>query len=260
MLHQFMCFLNELYFAFISHLFFRLDIGGFSSAAKMHLALKKIFPVLVPSWWLTETARDQTAMETASTSSCSCPAAEKQMQLATVGERRHTRWNNRLPSPSDKREPVGEPGLHGGRSETCPCKTLIKPSPIPPGLVPCTLPLRRPILLHPAAGPGRSASARTSVLRHGWTWDVLWCLRPAVPLLCPDLAAPSVGPPCPRPWHPAPAPSPPQLPGVPSANPTSPRAGAAALRKQRSVLQEEGIWINADRSLLKAQGHFPSPK
>lgn len=37
------------------------DIGGFSSAAKMHLALKKIFPVLVPSLWLTETVRDQTA-------------------------------------------------------------------------------------------------------------------------------------------------------------------------------------------------------
>lgn len=49
MLHQFICFLNELYFTFISHLFFRLDIDGFSFAAKMHLALLKIFPVRVPA-------------------------------------------------------------------------------------------------------------------------------------------------------------------------------------------------------------------
>lgn len=84
MLHQFMCFLNELYFTFISHLFFRLDIGSFSSAAKMHLARKQIFPVLVPSRWLTETARDQTVMETVTMSFCSCVAAEKQMQGANL--------------------------------------------------------------------------------------------------------------------------------------------------------------------------------
>ncbi|EOB01825.1 hypothetical protein Anapl_17659 [Anas platyrhynchos] len=61
-----------------------LNIGSFSSAAKMHLARKQIFPVLVPSRWLTETARDQTVMETVTVSFCSCVAAEKQMQGANL--------------------------------------------------------------------------------------------------------------------------------------------------------------------------------
>lgn len=40
-----MSFLNELYFTFLSHLFFRVDVGGFSSGAKMYLA-PNVFPVL----------------------------------------------------------------------------------------------------------------------------------------------------------------------------------------------------------------------
>lgn len=250
-----MCFLNELYFAFISHLFFRLDIGGFSSAAKMHLALKKIFPVLVPSRWVAETARHQTAMETVTTSSCSCSAAEKEMQLATAAERKHTRWNHRLPRPSAEREPVREPGLRGGRSETCLRETLIKPSPLPSGPLSSTPSLsvqQQGQQEHVCQVVCPQARLDLGCPRVPWPWHV--------PSLCPDPAAQSVETPCSRAWHPAPAPCPPLLPGIPWANPASPKAGAAALRKRWGVLQEEDLWINADRSPLKARGRFPSPE
>lgn len=97
--------------------------------------------------------RDQTAIEIVTTSSCSCSAAEKQMQMAAVAEKRHTCWNHHLPGPSAEREPIGEPGLCGGGSETSLCVTLIKPSHLPLGLLPCTLSSSRLTLLHPAVGP-----------------------------------------------------------------------------------------------------------
>lgn len=90
---------------------------------------------------------------TVTTSSCSCWAAEKQMQTATVAERRH-RWRNHLlPSPSAKREPVWEPGLCGAGSETCVREILMKTSALPLGSLPCTLLPNRPTLLHAAARP-----------------------------------------------------------------------------------------------------------
>lgn len=82
----------------------------------MHLALRQMFPVLVPSQWLTETARDQTEI---------CLAAEKQMQVDAL-LRRGTHGSTTAPTVLLQNECLWEPGLGGTGEECSVCVTLSK--------------------------------------------------------------------------------------------------------------------------------------
>lgn len=236
-LHQFMCFLHELYFTFISHLFFRLDIDGFSFAAKMHLALWKTFPAQVPAQ---VTYRICERSDHGGNSDHTLLQLLRGRKADTAGywEAAHVKplpawplcWQQAWQEPPCRRE--WDQSLWAGQNNLS-CPQDHSPAP-------CLWADPPPHTQH--------QGQQEHILQV--TCNVLWPQN--VPSLCPDLATPSLGPSWPRAEHLALAPRPPLLPGFPWANPAPPKAraagssGVSCRRKASGEMQTEGCWKHRD--------------
>lgn len=231
-----MCFLNELYFTFITHLFFRLDTDSFSFSAKMHLAQVTY-----------RNCERSTAMETCDHIPLQLLSGRK-ADTAVYWEAAHV--VKTLPAQPLCWEPAWQDhpwrrewdqSLWGWQSN------LSSPQDLSPAPSLWTEP-----------SPHIQQQGQWEHLCHNMCVMSSRALAPECPLAVPWPSSTLPGAILTQDTAPSPGPAPSSPSWLPLSKPSS--SQGRGCKKQQGVLQEEGVWVDVEKRVLKAQGYFTSPK